>query len=715
MDGGAGDLVVEDTVRFRIFRAPQAVNNRGPITPGDCTAVALLVHDLAHGYLWHHEPPAIALVPAAGAVPTHLAGAVRYGDAVDDEWFVVHLLAAVSSRLDDLVVSVTDNDGDFLLIEAADDLPRWLDPSTSTNRVFLHRGRVHIIPMPRTANERAVLPESTPPLELALRIVADPAIATTASTAIQEHVDRRTGALPSAISTQKHRSRVLVPHRVAHMLACNPQLVSHAVDAFVTRDPLAMRPCHTMRSFPPASNVAMTVTMTKIMYAQLQSQRMHPLPPFRLPPRSSPDFAAVELGMKLACGFEMLYNSLHLRNTSAKSLNQQTIETYNFEADPQWRKLRARLNKAGYFRGELEGSQAFVLLERAAKQQHLNATQTDRLVATGNVFDEMERLLNEIPLTPENQLPRGPPESDAWMYIDPRDMDRDLEMRSRSAAKPNDDAPKGAAKRQAPPATQPSGSESNDDSDGASADLNEEELAELDNMKQIFQGFESFVGKESGLSGALFPNQSDEDDEDDEERDEGDDAQGIHLDPQSFLEHVMSVLSMGDDSRKPSNLPSSSRQATGNGAAENLLNPASPSSGSPRRARPVDSDDEDDFDSEHEAVYDTELQRYMDLMDRELFSTKIAGDFERERPAHLAERPGSNSEPDDGDESDDSDDDFQPVDLDANLVKNALESFEAQQGLAGPVSNIILSLGLRLPTPQRDSQPSGRTDRAMNR
>nr|KAJ3421004.1 hypothetical protein HK105_004731 [Polyrhizophydium stewartii] len=457
MDGGAGDLVVEDTVRFRIFRAPQAVNNRGPITPGDCTAVALLVHDLAHGYLWHHEPPAIALVPAAGAVPTHLAGAVRYGDAVDDEWFVVHLLAAVSSRLDDLVVSVTDNDGDFLLIEAADDLPRWLDPSTSTNRVFLHRGR--------------------------------------------------------------------------------------------------------------------------------------------------------------ACGFEMLYNSLHLRNTSAKSLNQQTIETYNFEADPQWRKLRARLNKAGYFRGELEGSQAFVLLERAAKQQHLNATQTD------------------------------------------------------------------------------SGSESNDDSDGASADLNEEELAELDNMKQIFQGFESFVGKESGLSGALFPNQSDEDDEDDEERDEGDDAQGIHLDPQSFLEHVMSVLSMGDDSRKPSNLPSSSRQATGN----------------------VDSDDEDDFDSEHEAVYDTELQRYMDLMDRELFSTKIAGDFERERPAHLAERPGSNSEPDDGDESDDSDDDFQPVDLDANLVKNALESFEAQQGLAGPVSNIILSLGLRLPTPQRDSQPSGRTDRAMNR
>lgn len=30
---------------------------------------------------------------------------------------------------------VDDNDGDFILIEAADYLPKWLNPDTSENRV----------------------------------------------------------------------------------------------------------------------------------------------------------------------------------------------------------------------------------------------------------------------------------------------------------------------------------------------------------------------------------------------------------------------------------------------------------------------------------------------------------------------------------------------------------------------------------------------------
>ena len=32
---------------------------------------------------------------------------------------------------------MTDNDGEFLLIEAADTIPKWLDPETAENRVGL--------------------------------------------------------------------------------------------------------------------------------------------------------------------------------------------------------------------------------------------------------------------------------------------------------------------------------------------------------------------------------------------------------------------------------------------------------------------------------------------------------------------------------------------------------------------------------------------------
>lgn len=41
--------------------------------------------------------------------------------------------------------------------------------------------------------------------------------------------------------------------------------------------------------------------------------------------------------------------------------------------------------------------------------------------------------------------------------------------------------------------------------------------------------------------------------------------------------------------------------------------------------------------------------------------------------------------------------DLTPVDIDLNLVANLLESYTAQAGLAGPVSNILQSMGIYLP------------------
>lgn len=46
---------------------------------------------------------------------------------------------------------------------------------------------------------------------------------------------------------------------------------------------------------------------------------------------------------------------------------------------------------------------------------------------------------------------------------------------------------------------------------------------------------------------------------------------------------------------------------------------------------------------------------------------------------------------------DDEDDDFRPVNVDLNMVKNLLESYGSQQGLPGPASNLLGSMGVRLP------------------
>jgi len=56
---------------------------------------------------------------------------------VDDEWLIVYLLRELSSKFKDAWIRVYDADGEFLLIEAANVLPKWLNPEVAENRVSL--------------------------------------------------------------------------------------------------------------------------------------------------------------------------------------------------------------------------------------------------------------------------------------------------------------------------------------------------------------------------------------------------------------------------------------------------------------------------------------------------------------------------------------------------------------------------------------------------
>lgn len=60
---------------------------------------------------------------------------------------------------------------------------------------------------------------------------------------------------------------------------------------------------------------------------------------------------------------------------------------------------------------------------------------------------------------------------------------------------------------------------------------------------------------------------------------------------------------------------------------------------------------------------------------------------------------------------------YQPVDVDMNLVKHILESTVSQEGIVGPASNLLRSMGIDLPAIpkgegwQRDSEHGGRDTR----
>lgn len=72
----------------------------------------------------------------------YLHGLTNYGDSVEDEWLIVYILKELSNRFPQLWIKVVDTDGEFLLIEAANALPRWLNPEIADNRVRPFRPRL---------------------------------------------------------------------------------------------------------------------------------------------------------------------------------------------------------------------------------------------------------------------------------------------------------------------------------------------------------------------------------------------------------------------------------------------------------------------------------------------------------------------------------------------------------------------------------------------
>ncbi len=198
------------------------------------------------------------------------------------------------------------------------------------------------------------------------------------------------------------------------------------------------------------------------------------------------------------------------------------------------------------------------------------------------------------------------------------------------------------------------------------SDLDPEEREQLEALSKMVSGFEDFVLlEESGSRGALFPGQMDVDDEvvRKKEATRGAANEPIRLNSVSFFETIMdslrNFLAIKGKALMIYRIPTDISD-------EDLL-----SASHPHQTPPIAGHE---LPEETQAELESSFEAYLRSMDAELSeSTKIA---------HFT--------PDEtkGDEK---------VQLNARLVENILESFTAQQGLPGPASNIISSLGLSLP------------------
>ncbi|MEW5316553.1 MAG: hypothetical protein WDW38_007920 [Sanguina aurantia] len=458
-------------------------------------------------------------------LPACLWGAVRFGDNVDDEWFIVYLLLQLSRSIPEISVQVWDNDGDFLLIEAAYALPRWLKPEVAGNRVWLRRGRVHIIPQPSA--KHPTLPPF-PSLAQALTILASHAVET-ASARVQAPISERLAEFPGKARASMHRARVLLPASLARVLQEEPQLVAAAVEAFSSRDAEGMKAASRMTHFPMTHDTAPAlVTFSRCLYAQLAQQRFSAPKGLSLPPIGHPLHKAADLGLKVTAGFEILaYLGSRASQTwepAAEGLTSTPVPgpaplPLPDKSDPAWLSFLSALDTLGYFQGNIPGSAAHRALTATAMADFATASRaTGSGSAAGRRADSVwERIQSILSRPPQGEgSATGAAEAeddDGWMEAQGGSLDAEIARREEEVRQHASGSSRKAA-ADGGPQHQHAGVPSVDGDDGSGSDSGGEgqgggstqarvQEVDADALAPQLRGFIDYL--QSGMEGAEAP------------------------------------------------------------------------------------------------------------------------------------------------------------------------------------------------------------------
>ncbi|QSZ32002.1 hypothetical protein DSL72_001571 [Monilinia vaccinii-corymbosi] len=585
-----------------------------------------LSKDLTKDYIWHRDGFKVDMKTEKGTISTtyyllfgvrvndiagsmYLDGITNYGDSVEDEWLIVYILKELSSRFPTLWIKVVDSDGEFLLIEAANALPRWLNPEIADNRVVADSStKTPTVPVSRslTLKEAQKILSSTPEI-----LIHSPLI--------EEEAFYRLRNYPAQIADSLHHARITIPRKLAYVLHLLPTSIAPAVEAFYLRDPIALKPLQTASSslvFPPKDLVTISTRFTKVLYAQLKSQQFSAPFAWRdvIAPTQSgvvlDDFTKLETGMKVTSGFEMLV-------TDPKNGDYRSVREIN------------------------------ILLEDLEEDNSNLPNDNEMLKWKDSMREDDEK----------------------WLDINFEDFERELDGKNKEkkstgipgAFDPEPPSGFGDAKTEA-------------------------------DLKKMVERFEAFLNyDDAGPDGAEMDdmdNDDDDDEEDDEDDEDSEEDKDVSFDEAEFAKMMREMMGM---------------------PADDIEEPATRSKpGKSRRIQDFDGDDEDEGGDEME-----EIQKVMNSMEAELneagalslgpTSSKIAALSDRNMGTGRDKQQiqGEKHEGEEGEEESD-----EELDIDFNLAKNLLESFKSQGGMAGPGSNLLGMMGMKLP---RDEDDEGRS------
>ncbi|KAF5724981.1 sgt1 [Fusarium mundagurra] len=268
---------------------------------------------LTKDYIWQKDEFNLTLKNENGLLYLH--GITDYSDAVEDEWLIVYILRELAKSHPNLWIRVFDTDGEFLLVEAANVLPRWLNPEIDNNRAWINKGNLLLIPVKDEKGLRARNLE----LPDAVQVIKTKRDALVHSGFVEAEAFYRLEKYPGQISESLHHSLITIPRKLAYVLHSLPKSVAPAVEEFYLRDPIALKRIISPTQpliFPPEDLITVSVRFSKVLFSQLRSQRFDAPPSWsevlRKAQKEAPSgeadtvMARLDIGMKLTCGFEML-------------------------------------------------------------------------------------------------------------------------------------------------------------------------------------------------------------------------------------------------------------------------------------------------------------------------------------------------------------------------------------------------------------------------
>ncbi|KAI3319924.1 SGT1-domain-containing protein [Xylariaceae sp. AK1471] len=307
----------DNCVEYMLFILDSQLESRSLLTELENIrkAAMQLCAVTAKDYIWQRDSFQLQIKRNNGLVYLH--GTTDYGDSVEDEWLIVYLLRRLTTTFPSLWARVFDSDGEFLLVEAANVLPKWLSPEIDSNRAWIHQGKLQLLPL--SASSGAKRPLSLAEAVNYIRLQPESLVQ---SPFIEAEAFYRLEKYPEHIKASMHHSLVTIPRKLAYILHEQPAAIAPAIEAFYLRDPVALKPLMTSSPdlhFPPKNLVTVSVRFTKVLFAQVKSQRFA-VPPLwstliksteeeEVAPSSEQEKKAsvrLELGMKVTSGFEML-------------------------------------------------------------------------------------------------------------------------------------------------------------------------------------------------------------------------------------------------------------------------------------------------------------------------------------------------------------------------------------------------------------------------